>query len=800
MLVEILFTAALGGIKLATGKEPIELFHDVAVNLASDLASHITGSSFHNWRNGWFTDRGALNHDIAKVLAIAFKYATEQIHKDWVQILTNVTDNCTLLEQRLAEQGYTVQDSDEIWIDQLVASPNLQNILIAQLRTLHENAKELTKSKDFDALLNKYDNVFKRNLTEDTRQQEASTRFWEWLGTLFPKQDKALKELIAQSLLREWHFRFLERLKQPDDLSVRAWKAYQRLSIESMLNALDTLQQRQLDMALDVADTHDTVLDLRDKLQQQLDQLNTETLSELRGLRDFIATQFQHYMSPHARPNTDAIRAHLITRLQNTKPSIGEIDRALLIDKLLVCPAITSIAMWNWSEAFNNRLEAVLQHIHSADAQTHPQQVQDLEAAFEKMCDLRISLADTRTLCDIIANIPIEDKDLRALFYSNIPKAMHWHVPTGGTPNLQRSCVVWMLATLGKLSNSTHPLVSLATDLTHERYATDAATRQRLHEWIATMSSKLGLAPTTPTAPTEQTDSTAQHWRLQVKVSKSTATPGCYQIQAWLRSNEQDNSQANQIHCDFEDYTLEPQGNTPEAFAKTIPALLQTIYEDNVSQRLKADDTLTIELFLPLHNTNGELFYYPFEEKCQIKIGRGFSRLGVKNNVVIRSYDRAYEPDMRNTWTCWESRWQRFQNEPESRQLFEHVQCIDACDEDFRDILIGSPHTWVAMSFLPPNDKRATILGDVLDAGMPIALLSRQQPNDMGAIQAILQKLLADTHFVELGHHVCQKRYEALATRDKAHPWRHFALLWDEYDPSMLPPDAQEVALYEGMM
>ncbi len=783
MLLEILFTAALGGIKLTTGKEPVELFHDVAVNLASDLTAHIAGSSFHNWRNGWFTDRGALNHDIAKVLAITFKDATEQIHKDWTKVLVNVTDNRTLLEQRLAEQGYHVQDGDEIWIGNLVASPSVQNNLLARLRTLHENAETLAQNKDFTALLNKCDLVLKSNLTEDTRQQKAREHFWKWLGTLFPEQHKTLRELIARSLLREWHERFLDRLKQPDDLSVRAWKAYQRLSIESMLTALDTLQQRQLDIAIDVADTHDTVLDLRDKLQQQLKQLDEKNLSELRSLRDFIAAQFQHYMSPHARPDTDVIRAHLITQLENTKPTIGATNRALLIGTLLACPAVASIATWSWSEAFNNRLEAVIEHIHTADAQTHPQQVQQLETTFEKMCSFTIPLADTRTLCDIIANIPIEEADLHSLFYSNKPKGVHWHAPTGGTPNQRRSCVVWMLATLGKESNNTHPLVSFATDLTHECYATDAPTRQRLHEWITKMTNKLGLAPTTPTEPTQ---TTAQHWRLQVKVFQSTKTAGCYQIQAWLRSNEYNEP----IQLDYdEDYTLEPRDNKPEASAKTIPSLLKTIYEDNVSKQLQAHDTLTVELFLPLYQTNGELFYYPFEEKCTIKTGGGSSRLGFINNVVIRSYDRVYEPDMQVAKTRWQKRWERFQNEPESRQSFEHVQCIDECDEDLHDILVGSPHTWIAISFLPPSESRATILGDVLDAGMPIALLSRQQPNDMGAIQTLLQKLPNDTDFVELGHRVCQKRHEALATRDKAHPWRHFALLWDEYNPDMLPPN-----------
>src|SRR5437868_2836367 len=79
-LLEGIVVAGLTVIGFATGQGPL---FALAAAIGGNMMTTVVQEGFREWRDGWFTERGALNRDIARALCEAFKDAVHQLEQYW---------------------------------------------------------------------------------------------------------------------------------------------------------------------------------------------------------------------------------------------------------------------------------------------------------------------------------------------------------------------------------------------------------------------------------------------------------------------------------------------------------------------------------------------------------------------------------------------------------------------------------------------------------------------------------------------------------------------------------------------
>jgi hypothetical protein len=203
--------------------------------------------------------------------------------------------------------------------------------------------------------------------------------------------------------------------------------------------------------------------------------------------------------------------------------------------------------------------------------------------------------------------------------------------------------------------------------------------------------------------------------------------------------------------------------------------------------RLGAGYMLTVEAFLPLDLLDCDM------DQWRIKIGKQARPVGARYQLVVRSWDRLYDPDYWTTWDVWAKKWNARPRPPLKATEERHV-LIASCDEDYCDKLVYRLEqrgtVFMALSPVPPSQRAGgsiEVFWPMLDSGTPIALWLRREDEDVPATREELRQLVCDEDLSSLPRLVHKRRQEAQMEEERRRLWSAVTLLWD--DPERLPPD-----------
>lgn len=162
--------------------------------------------------------------------------------------------------------------------------------------------------------------------------------------------------------------------------------------------------------------------------------------------------------------------------------------------------------------------------------------------------------------------------------------------------------------------------------------------------------------------------------------------------------------------------------------------------------------------------------------------------VGIEHRVFVRSYDRAHNRDL---WDSWKSMWQRYQAYLQGSSVSPFLICPleeDEIQASFYAKLKRHMFVCIALTAAPPEIIFQTMIG----FGIPIALWTRQPTNQINYVKERFASLLSGCKLSDLPDLVWHQRMEAFDTRDNQHLGQHLTLLWD--DPYRLPPDIQNIS------
>ena len=208
---------------------------------------------------------------------------------------------------------------------------------------------------------------------------------------------------------------------------------------------------------------------------------------------------------------------------------------------------------------------------------------------------------------------------------------------------------------------------------------------------------------------------------------------------------------------------------------------------------------LTIEFFLPL-----ELMLYDIDK---LNIPTGFRRgsrhpeviIGQEFCVVVRSYDRIAPETKDHLGHQWKVKWFKCKNLLSTRINFDRFHWVyqeeDCCDLGSfraclsRDEIIGLIQTF-SLSIRDNCEDIETaldILEQIIETGMPLALLFRQSLKNSKAARESVQSWCKDAELSHFPKIIQKLRVNATLSDDKQHHGNHLTLIWD--DPQRVPPD-----------
>lgn len=213
-LIEMLIAGGLAAISFATGQEPWKALATAAAGVGGNWVASLAEQSFQRWRNGLFTDHGALNQDITWALNRAFQNAVRQLEQVWkrhrhYQYLIRTDPEGA--ERSLASLGGMRRDTDALF---------------------RQSARliEVLQSGDIVALLQQNEVASRRFLTDTVRDY------------LYGHDDE-LVTFVEERLAGEWVVRFYDILKGQGKQETRAWRAFQQLCWTSLSEALGEIRQ-----------------------------------------------------------------------------------------------------------------------------------------------------------------------------------------------------------------------------------------------------------------------------------------------------------------------------------------------------------------------------------------------------------------------------------------------------------------------------------------------------------------------------------------------------------------------------
>ena len=248
-LVEILVIAAGTAAGFAIGG-PIGA--GVMASIGLNLGSNIVQQGCSNLKERWLSSKdGALNHDIQKALARAFRKTLESIEKEYFDL-----PQAGALPKR--ERRYIK------WLFGELKEQAHSGFLESLLRATQEQA--------INDYLHESEEVAKGNLWERIEETDV-----------LPAGYGDFKEFLRENLFVELQFWFGEELKTDDRESNKAWRAFQRLLLEGIRAEVEAVRASQASIQQDVQEIrHDLrkLASLGERLEELRDVIDRRSHDE----------------------------------------------------------------------------------------------------------------------------------------------------------------------------------------------------------------------------------------------------------------------------------------------------------------------------------------------------------------------------------------------------------------------------------------------------------------------------------------------------------------------------------------
>jgi hypothetical protein len=377
---------------------------------------------------------------------------------------------------------------------------------------------------------------------------------------------------------------------------------------------------------------------------------------------------------------------------------------------------------------------------------------------------------DEVEILGLLAELPLPDEvGLLSLFVSSSPDGR----PPGRPLWALRDVASVLIDSIGPAADSTIPLLRMMHNLVGAVPGTNA--ERGLYDWATSLSGRVGLSRV---LKTWRSDSGAAPpvtgGVIVVQVIPGTAEIDRYRLTV---SVHRDAGPSHRLYCD----------ETPR---HTLDAVKEVACQQLRAALCWLEGNAQIEFVVPI-----ELFDEPFEELAPTK---PYTNLGRKYRLVLRDYDRLYDPIVRYDW---QRRWQRL---GEAEGEIRWITCNeDLTPEQFSAELEQHPETTlVGLSRRPSCTGHAgEMLRVALDSGVPAALWRRDTcpEHDNGTntnhcsgrrFRSAFTATFGTTPTADLPETVrlLRNRAAGQSSSQADHDCRGIVLLWDDPGSSSAPP------------
>ncbi len=207
----------------------------VVAGVGGDIISSIADQGFQARIDNRFKQQHELNHDLATALMRAFDESIIQLEQDW-ETMTNyrklrgeerkqVQKSLDML-QRLREDSGTLFEEPS-FLASLLAGDRL-----LQLRTT-DTARLLSPAPDAPQTTTPLPHCKPQHDAQHAAIRNLDATLFAYLHS-----DEKLYEFVQQRMVGQWIERFVEILKGSDDVGTRAWRAYEMICQQNIMDAV----------------------------------------------------------------------------------------------------------------------------------------------------------------------------------------------------------------------------------------------------------------------------------------------------------------------------------------------------------------------------------------------------------------------------------------------------------------------------------------------------------------------------------------------------------------------------------
>ncbi|KYF77069.1 hypothetical protein BE17_43155 [Sorangium cellulosum] len=421
----------------------------------------------------------------------------------------------------------------------------------------------------------------------------------------------------------------------------------------------------------------------------------------------------------------------------------------------------------------------------------HPEAVGERDGSLQQRgAAAAAQLADVRSTISrglrerILETVGPEDffrEHLLEAYKESAPVDWRHHFDGDRNPDLVHRMLVKLATALGQ-SDRAHPVLRFALHL--RKVATRPALITGLHDWFVDAAAHLGLDAPAQRALEDDVDRSGSAGtrvlHLVVVMEESLVERGCYAVRAsraLVRPGETRWSEGDIEPLDVDQgrvYTLEE-----------TRALLNELLSQLDDDLCRSNDQLTVELVVPLGVLGCDA------DRWELKRGvHSTVPFGVEYDIVLRSWERAYDPRCKRITAAWAAKWGRVH--ASSGGAVAWACTHDDAAAGLAARLHAQGPAAVVLRFAPPRsaaDVGSSVLGELIDAGIPVAVWPREPPEDEARFKTWVEQLTGTILPAGWPAAVKEHRREAHRGTDRGHPGHHLTLLWD--DPNKLLPDAR---------
>jgi hypothetical protein len=413
------------------------------------------------------------------------------------------------------------------------------------------------------------------------------------------------------------------------------------------------------------------------------------------------------------------------------------------------------------------------------DVQTRSKQMQRVFCVLQTISFLPISWMELGKLRGILKDVLISDEQLRQFYFSSVPDATD--LPAGWEVGELLSCLQYNLARRICKEPDNSPLLEFLMRLLQE--INQPKVKARLSKWITKTAGRLHLEPNLISARIKtQKEAVSERAGmlsyLLVKIEPSPWSDKQFEIKSWLLHKDE-------IHSLKESEDVHPF----ESLASLLDQLVREarwLLLDRSQSSSQAPAQLVLEVILPVALLNWDV------DRWLIRPGKSSTQpVGAHCIIVLRSWERLYDSELRLSWELWKKKWNA---RPRPPLLITDAQVYWACaagdyHETLYDQLENAGLIFLGLTPMPQeaSANEAAVWGPMLDAGTPIALWLRAPHNDFTEAQKELRALIYTNELDSVPQLIFGKRKDVNSNKEEHSFWNHLALMWD--DPDRLPPD-----------